>query len=65
MVMSYVMLAAGIGSMAFLIANGSFIAGVLALLVGVFVFALGLTVATMVQNAPTRPTRQQKPKLKL
>ena len=65
MVMSYVVLAVGIASMAFLIANGRFLVGVLALLAGVFFFALGLTVATMAQNAPSRTTREQRAKLKL
>lgn len=67
MVMSYVVLAMGIGSMAFLIANGNFIVGVLSLLGGVFFFALGLTIATMAQNQQQarRPASNTRPKLKL
>ncbi len=65
MVMSYVVLALGIGAMAFLIATGYFIFGVLALLGGVFFFALGLTIATMAQNTAARTARQVRNKLKL
>jgi hypothetical protein len=64
-VMSYVILTLGIVGMAFLIANGRFLLGGLGLLIGVFFFALGLTVATMADNTPTRAQQRQRPKLKI
>ena len=64
--MSYVVLAGGIGGMAFLIANGRFILGVVGLLLGFFFFSLGLTLATIAENLPNRPQpRRSRPKLKL
>ncbi len=63
--MSFVMLAAGIAAMALLIANGRLLFGLACLLFGVFFFALGLTVATMADNTPTKAERQARPKLKL
>ena len=64
--MSFVMMAAGIGGMAYLIANGYLVLGIASVLFGVFLFALGFTLATMAENAPTRTQqRQARPKLKL
>lgn len=63
--MSYVVLAGGMGAMAFLIANGRLLFGLASLLLGVFFFALGLTVATMADSATARPQQQKRPKLKL
>ena len=65
MVMSYVVLVGGIAGMAFLIANGYFLLGIVVLLAGVFFFALGLTLATMAHNTPVRAPRKTREKLKL
>lgn len=64
-VMSYVILAGGIVAMSFLIANGHVLFGLAGLLIGIFFFALGLTVATMADGATARPQQRKRPKLKL
>lgn len=64
-VMSYVILGGGIAAMSFLIANGRILLGLAALLIGIFFFALGLTVATMAESATAKPQQQKRPKLKL
>ena len=64
-VMAYVLLVLGIVGMAYLIANGWFLLGVVTMIIAVFLFALGLTVAMMADNATTRPQPKTRPKLKL
>ena len=64
-IMSYVVLAVGIALMAYLISQGYFFPGVGALIGGTFLFALGLAVSMIAENAQARAQRAARPKLKL
>ena len=63
--MSYVILAVGIGLMAYLISQGYFFVGIGALIGGTFLFSLGLAVAFLAENAQVKARKTTRPKLNL